>query len=105
MEKSKTKNQKLSKEEVGHVAKLGGLTLTPKEVKRFQKQLSEILDYVEMLNKVSTEEVEPTSQVTGLENVFREDEIGPSFPPKEVLQGSKNVHKGMFKIKRILLLA
>jgi len=56
---------------------------------------------VEMLNRVPTEKVEPTSQVTGLENVFREDETGPSLSPKEVLSGSKSTHKGMFKIKAI----
>jgi len=41
--KFKVQNSKLSKEEVEHVAKLGGLTLTFGEVKKFQKQLSEVL--------------------------------------------------------------
>lgn len=91
----------LSKEQVEHVAKLADLKLTEKEAAKFQKQLSEILDYVRQLNKLDTKGVEPTSQVTGLENVFREDEPGPSLPQKEVLSGTKKRKDGFFKIKAI----
>jgi len=102
-EKSKIKNQKskLREEEVRHVAKLAGLTLSPSEVKKFQKQLSEVLNYIEVLNEIDTEGLEPTSQVTGLENVFREDKIGSSLSREEVLSGAKNKDRGMFKIKAI----
>lgn len=99
--KSKIENLKLGEEEVKHVAKLAGLTLTPAEVKKFQKQLSQVLDYVEILNEVNTKGIEATSQVTGLENVFREDKPGSSLSREEVLSGTKNKHKGMFKIKAI----
>jgi aspartyl-tRNA(Asn)/glutamyl-tRNA(Gln) amidotransferase subunit C len=101
--KQKNKKTKLTEEEVRHVAKLARLKLTSSEVKKFQKQLSEVLDYVEILKKLDTSGVEPTSQVTGLENVFREDKPSkPSLPQKEVLSGAKNKNRGMFKIKAIL---
>jgi aspartyl-tRNA(Asn)/glutamyl-tRNA(Gln) amidotransferase subunit C len=96
------KSAKLTEEEVRHVAKLAKLSLTPQEVKKFQKQLSEVLNYIKILKKVKTKGAEPTSQVTGLENVFREDKVvGPSLSQKEVLSGSKSTHNGMFKIKAI----
>ncbi len=101
--KSKTKNQKskLGEEEVRHVAELAGLALSPSEVRKFQKQLSEVLDYIEVLNEIDTEGLEPTSQVAGLENVFREDKVGSSLSFEEVLSGTKNKDRGMFKIKAI----
>lgn len=89
------------KKEVIHVAKLARLTLTPREIKKFQKQLSQVLNYIKILKKVKTGKVKPTSQVTGLENVFREDKITPSVSQKEALLGSKNTSGGMFKIKAI----
>lgn len=103
MGKSKIKNQKakITEEEVKHVGKLANLSLTSEEIKKFQQQLSEVLDYVEVLNEVATEGVEPTSQVTGLENVFREDQPGPSLSQEEVLSGAKDKGKGMFKTKAI----
>ncbi len=96
------KNSKLNEKEVKHVAKLARLNLTSQEVKKFQEQLSEVLDYIEVLKEVKTEKVEPTSQVTSLENVFREDRSQPSLGQKETLSGTKETYKGFFKIKRIL---
>lgn len=89
------------KKEVIHVAKLARLTLTPREIKKFQKQLSQILNYIKILKKVKTGKVKPTSQVTGLENVFREDKVGSSLSQEETLSGTKNKKDGMFKIKAI----
>lgn len=96
------KTQKLTEEEVVHVAKLAGFTLSSKEVKKFQEQLSEVLNYVEILKKAKTSGVEPTFQVTGLENVFREDKVGPSLSQKEVLSGAKNKKDNMFRTKAVL---
>ena len=64
---------KLTKKEVEHVAKLARLGLAEKEKEKFSNELSVILDFVEKLNEVKTDKVEPTAQVTGLENVYRQD--------------------------------
>ena len=88
--------------DVSHVAKLANLPLKPDEEKRFEKQLSEILSYVEKLKEVDTKNVEITSQVTGLENVTREDETSPSLSQEEVLSNAKSTHNGLFKVKAIL---
>lgn len=68
-------SMKLTQKEVEHVAQLARLDLTAEEKKKFAKQLSSILDYISELGKVNTEGVEPTSQVTGLKDVSREDRI------------------------------
>jgi len=93
--------KQLTKKEVSQVAKLAKLIIRSSEIKKFQKQLFQVLNYVAILKEVNTSGVEPTSQVTGLENVFREDEIGPSLTQEEALSGTKNKGKGMFKIKAI----
>ena len=66
---------KLSKSEVEHIANLARIKLSKQEVEKFQKQLSVILDYIEKLGEIDTTDVEPTAQVTGLENVLREDKL------------------------------
>ncbi len=66
---------KLLQKEVEHMAYLVRLGLTEEEKKKFSQQLSSILDYVEQLKEVDTSGVEPTAQVTGLENVMRADKI------------------------------
>ncbi len=69
---------KLSKKDVEHIAKLSKLKLTDAEKEKYAGQLSSVIEYVEQLNEVDAEGVEPTSQVTGLENVYREDEVEES---------------------------
>lgn len=72
----------LSKEEVLKVARLARIELSDEEVEKFSAQLSDILTYVDQLQSVETENVEATAQVTGLENVFRADEV-KDCPPEE----------------------
>jgi aspartyl-tRNA(Asn)/glutamyl-tRNA(Gln) amidotransferase subunit C len=73
---------------VRHIAKLARLRLTDSEVEKLAPQLSSILNYFEKLNEVDTEGIEPTAQVGGLRNRFREDEIRPSPPTDEMLATS-----------------
>ena len=63
----------LDEKQVENIAKLARLGLTDKEKKKFQKELSSILDFVEKLNKAETKGIEPMAQATGLNNVLRED--------------------------------
>ena len=64
---------KLTSQEVEQVANLAKLSLTEKEKDMYAEQLSVVFDYIEVLNEVDTSQVEETSQVTGLEDVVRED--------------------------------
>lgn len=66
-------NNKVSEEEVRHIAELARIELSGEEVNRFAKEISDVLGYVEQLGEVDTEGVEPISQVTGKINVFRDD--------------------------------
>ena len=63
----------IDKQQVEHIAKLARIELTEEEKERFMKELSSILDYVNQLNKVDTSKIEGIPQVTGLENIVRED--------------------------------
>ncbi len=66
---------KLSTDEIKNIASLAQLSLTEEEVALYQEQLSSVLEYMEMLGEVDTNNVPITSQVTGLEDVYREDAV------------------------------
>ncbi len=87
--------------DVKKVAKLASLTLSDEEATKLENQLSETLKFVESLNEINVENVEPTHSVTGLSNVTREDEVEPSLPQQEALKNAKNVSGGYFKVKAI----
>ncbi|MEI7689584.1 MAG: Asp-tRNA(Asn)/Glu-tRNA(Gln) amidotransferase subunit GatC [Candidatus Saccharibacteria bacterium] len=65
----------ITREDVLHLAQLSSLKLDDSEVDGLQANISDILGYVENLNKLDATGVEPTYQVTGLSNVWREDTV------------------------------
>lgn len=87
--------------DVKHTAKLANLPLNENEAIKFEKQLSEVLDYVKKLEEVDTSDIQPTSQTTGLENIVREDETGNSLTQQEALSNGKDFLNGQFKVKGI----
>lgn len=90
------------KVDVLHIAKLANLPLTKDEAEEYEKQLSSILDYVDLLQKVDTDNVTETSQTTNLENVKRDDTTSPSLSQDQALANTKIKHNGLFKVKGIL---
>lgn len=64
---------KLSKEEIRHIADLARIQLSENEEEKYAAELSSVLDYIDILQGVDVENIAPTAQVTGLENVTRED--------------------------------
>lgn len=86
---------------VNHIAKLANINVTDEEIPKFEKQLSEVLHMVSKLDEVDTKNVEPTSQVTGLENVLREDIAQDSFSQDEALSNASAHHNGLFQVKGI----
>lgn len=75
----------LSIDEVKKIAQLARIKLTPEEEQRHAVTISAVLEYMNILNEVDTAGVEPTFQVTGLENVVRADEVVESRLAKELM--------------------
>ena len=64
---------KLDIKQIEHIAKLSRLELSEEEKATYAAQLSSVLDYVEQLSELETDQIAPTANVTGLKNVMRED--------------------------------
>lgn len=88
--------------DVKHVAHLAELPLKDEEIKKLEEQLESTLDYIQQLDEVDTKNIEPTSQVTGLENITREDIATESLTQEQALSNSDETHNGLFKVKGIL---
>jgi aspartyl-tRNA(Asn)/glutamyl-tRNA(Gln) amidotransferase subunit C len=78
----------LSIDQVRKVAKLARLELSEPDLARMQQQLSAVLDYIELLNQLNTDGVEPLAHPLPVQNVFRPDEETPSLPPAAALQNA-----------------
>jgi aspartyl-tRNA(Asn)/glutamyl-tRNA(Gln) amidotransferase subunit C len=80
---------------------LARLRLSDDELERMQQQLSQILDYMQVLQEVDVTDVPPTAQVTDVVNVMRPDEVRPSLPVEEALMNAPAHEQGYFKVKPV----
>ena len=93
---------KISKKEVEHVAHLARLELKEEDKEKFTEQLSDILTYVEKLGELDTKDIDPTSHVLAIENIFKEDKTGDSLPSNEALANSPQQEHNHFKVPKIV---
>lgn len=94
---------KLTDQSILHLARLSRLSLDKSELEQFKDEFNKILAYIEQLSEVNIEGLEPTSQVTGLVNITREDAIiDYGETPTELLKNAPDQLDGQFKVKRVL---
>lgn len=91
-------------EDVDHIAKLANIPVTEEEKKKLADGFNTVIKVVEQLNNVNVDKVEPIHQVTGMTNVFREDEIDTKrmFTQNQALANTKRKHRGYFVVNRVL---
>ncbi|MDP2663859.1 MAG: Asp-tRNA(Asn)/Glu-tRNA(Gln) amidotransferase subunit GatC, partial [bacterium] len=88
---------------VKHIAKLARLGLSDKEIGKFQKELSSILDYVEKLKKVDVSGVQATSHPLEVNNVVREDKPRKwEVESERLIEMAPDKKNGYVKVKSIL---
>lgn len=94
---------KISHDDVKKLASLAKIAITDEEVTKFQPEIEAIIEYVEILKSIDTEGVEPTSQVTGLVNVTRPDEIVDyGVDQAGLLRNAPDREGPYLKVKRVL---
>jgi aspartyl-tRNA(Asn)/glutamyl-tRNA(Gln) amidotransferase subunit C len=96
----------ITKADIEKVAQLAHLELDEEEVKMFSTQIADIVSYVEQLNELDTNNVEPAlggltpeGEVT---NSSREDELKPSLGQKIALEGAPDPAEGHFRVPKVL---
>lgn len=89
--------------EIEKVAKLSRIELDANELDKVTKEFESILDFVEIIEKADTKGVEPTSQVTGLSDVWRDDVVMRSeIEPKDLISAAPEIQDGYIKVKKVL---
>lgn len=94
---------KLTREDVLKLARLARLQLSEDEIEEFSQELTAILQYVEQLQSVDVDGLEPTNQVTGLTNVTRPDEVRDyGYKVEKLLENVPAVKDNQIQVKRML---
>ncbi len=93
---------KISREEVEHVARLARLALEPTELDELTGQLDAILGYVDKLNELDTQGVEPTAHAVPMENAFREDQVQASIGIERALQNAPSTADSCYQVPKVI---
>jgi aspartyl-tRNA(Asn)/glutamyl-tRNA(Gln) amidotransferase subunit C len=92
----------VTKKDVEKIAELARLKFTEEELENFTPQMNEILSYMDKLNELDTENVEPLSHPVEQTNVFREDEMKPSITTEEALKNAPSKDEHHFKVPKVI---
>lgn len=93
---------KITPKDVEHVALLSRLELSEQDKTNYTETLNDILEYMEVLNRVDTAHIQPTAHVLPLKNVFREDKLHDTLDKELVLANAPEEEDGCFKVPRII---
>lgn len=93
---------KISRNEVEHVARLARLALQPEELDALTGQMDAILGYVDKLNELDTDGIEPTAHAVPMENAFREDIVKASIGVERAQQNAPATDGTCFKVPKII---
>ena len=94
---------KLTKKDVERIAELTNFELSKDDIARFAEMFTETLGYMDILNELDTSNVAETYQVTGLTNVFQEDETSSTILHQDAaLRNGNEVEDNLFVTKAVL---
>ncbi|MGE5398943.1 MAG: Asp-tRNA(Asn)/Glu-tRNA(Gln) amidotransferase subunit GatC [Ignavibacteriales bacterium] len=92
----------VTRKDVEHIAELAKLKFNEAELENFTGQLNQILSYVDKLNELDTENVEPLSYPVETGNVLREDSLMDSLPSEAVLKNAPEATESFFKVPKVI---
>ena len=92
----------VSVEDVQYIARLAKLRLGEQELPQITQQLNKILEYMDQLNELDTEDVPPLAHPLQMENVFREDVRQPSLKPEEALANAPRRKGNYFSVPKVV---
>lgn len=93
---------KITREQVDYVAILGRLTLNQEEKEKYQAQLDDILKYMETLNEVPTDDVQPMAGPVELYTPLREDVVRESLQVDDALSNAPARTGSTFRVPKVL---
>ncbi len=94
--------ERLSRDDVAHVAALARLELTEEELERYTGQLAQVLEHAKDVSSLDLSGVAPTAHAMAVVNVLRPDEVRPTLDRAEVLAEAPEVESDRFRVPRIL---
>lgn len=93
---------RVDEDTVKHLASLSNISLSDDDIKSLSVDIGKIIDYIGELEQLDTTGIEPTYQVTGLSNVWREDKVEPQIPREDLLKLAPDSADNSIRVPKVL---
>ncbi len=90
------------KEQVKYIASLAKLKIDEKDLDAFTKEMEQIIEFADSLNKIDTDGIEPTAHIQGIENVLREDGEPVNFETSKLLANAPQKSDSCFSVPKVV---
>ena len=92
----------VTKKDVKKIAELARLEFTESDLESYTTEMNKMLDYVDKLNELDTENVQPLSHPIENTNVFRKDEVKESTEREDALKNAPDKSSEYFKVPKVI---
>ena len=92
----------IDKDKIKHVSKLARISVDEKKINSLTKDLSSIFKFIEQLNELNTDKVEPLSSILNEPLRSRKDEINDVKIRDKILENSPNKNKEFFVVPKVI---
>lgn len=95
-------SETVTKQDVLHIATLARLKFDDDQAEKFKNDLNNILGYIDKLNELNTDNIEPTSHALDIYTVTREDKATPSLSNEDALKNAPAAENGSFRVPKVI---
>ncbi|MGE4267774.1 MAG: Asp-tRNA(Asn)/Glu-tRNA(Gln) amidotransferase subunit GatC [Deferribacterales bacterium] len=95
-------SQTVSKQDVLHIATLARLKFDDEQAERFTNDMNNILGYIDKLNELNTDNIEPTSHALDVYTVTRPDRAETSLSNEDAIRNAPQSENGMFRVPKVI---
>jgi len=88
--------------DIEHIALLARLKLTESEKELFSRQVGSIIEYIDQLNELDTNDVEPTAHILSIKNILREDKLSLSIPQDKAMLNAPEKDGSFYRVPKII---
>ncbi len=92
----------VDKKEIIKIAKLAKLNFSEEEIEKFTSQFNDILEYMNKLNEINTDDVQPLSHPLEVTNVMRDDKLKTSIETKDALLNAPEKDEQYFRVPKVI---
>ncbi len=93
---------KVNEAKVRNIAKLARIKVTDKEAKNLEQEITSILDWIEQLNEVNTDNIDPLTSIVEMEIKKREDIVNDGGYPDDIVKNSAMTEDNFFMVPKVV---